>query len=590
MPMDSYESQRLVGSTTPPSDHAMGPKRQDRLFLILSIFVGLISGLLIVLLRVCIEWLNVLLRGIAPSPYDPRLFIAPTAAGVVIAILVRFVFPAVQGSGVNQTKAAMYIHDGYISFRMTVGKLLLICIAIGSGFSLGPEDPSLQIGAGAASLIGRRFQLSRGKLRTLAPVGAAAGLAAAFNAPLSAILFVIEAVIGQWTSAVMGAVICSAVTSVVVATWFWGTEPMFRLPSVSLRDPRELAVYAVIGVIGGLAALFLSRAIVWLRSRLRSQPSWARMIHPPLAGLIVGGIGFFGLPQVMGAGYEGINQAMHGEFALKMLLLLAVCKILTTVVCFSSGTPGGLFGPTLFTGALLGAAIGSVSMHFFPSPSSSIAMYALVGMGALFAGFMRAPLTSVVMVLELSGNYSIIVPVIVANSLAYLISSAIDPLSIFTRIARQDGEQLSSMEEQRAERPLRFEDAASSAPIPILDGAESLMRTKELVERSPELRASAALLVRCSNGSWYAARQDELQAIFDELRTEETGRASISLEARLGPERTPQVYPDQLLSHALRYFRRWPLLAVSNRAVRGVLEGVLSHDDVLRLYRANRYQ
>lgn len=245
------------------------PLREERLFLLLSIFIGVISGLLVVSFRMAIEWLSVLLQGSAPAPHQLRLILAPSAAGIVIALFTRWVFPQVRGSGVNQTKAALYIHNGYISTRTMLGKFLLSALAIGSGHSLGPEDPSLQIGAGVASLISRRVGLSRNRLRIFAPVGAAAGLAAAFNAPISAILFVIEEVIGQWTAGVLGSIVLSAVSAVVVARWFWGASPMFRVPAISLRDPRELLAYAVLGGVGGFASLAFAKSLGYLRPTLR---------------------------------------------------------------------------------------------------------------------------------------------------------------------------------------------------------------------------------------------------------------------------------------------------------------------------------
>src|SRR3984893_7209544 len=195
----------------------LAPRREEQIFLLLSIFIGVISGLLVVSFRMAIAWLSVLLLGSSRGPHQPRLMIVPCVVGLVIAVLTRYVFPQVRGSGVNQTKAALYIHNGFISMRTVVGKFVLASLAIGSGHSLGPEDPSLQIGAGVASLISRRLRLSRERLRIFAPVGAAAGLAAAFNAPISAILFVIEEVIGQWSAAVLGSIVLAAISSVVVA-------------------------------------------------------------------------------------------------------------------------------------------------------------------------------------------------------------------------------------------------------------------------------------------------------------------------------------------------------------------------------------
>ena len=560
---------------------AVLPVREERLFLLLSIFIGVISGLLVVSVRMAIEWLSVLLQGPAPAAHQWRLIAAPAVAGIVIALLTRYAFPGVRGSGVNQTKAALYIHNGYISFRTVIGKFLLSALAIGSGQSLGPEDPSLQIGAGVASLISRKVGLSRERLRIFAPVGAAAGLAAAFNAPISAILFVIEEVIGQWTAGVLGSIVLSAVSAVVVARWFWGASPMFRIPSVDLRDPRELMAYAVLGLVGGVASLVFAKSLGYLRPLLRSQPQWFQMMQPALAGLLVGGIGYFGLPEVMGAGYGAIDLAMHGQFAFKILLLLAVFKIIATTLSFSSGTPGGMFAPTLFTGAMLGAAVGSFEHHFFPHLSGSIGSYALVGMGVLFAAFLRAPLTSVFMVLEVSGNYSIILPVILANTIAYLISRSLQPVPIFELFTHQDGLYLPSMEEEREEVDLRFEDALRAVSVPIVPGTETLWEMKQGLVRVAD---SPVVLVQCSDATWYAARGDELVAIADGVSSADDEQAATSLEVRLGAERTPLIFPDQPLASALPHFRRWPMLPVSNRAMRGALEGVVTLEDVLKRY------
>ena len=232
----------------------LAPNRDERLFLVLSIFIGVISGLLVVCFRVAINWIQVLTLGSSPHPGQLRLFFVPMGVGLLVAALVQLVFPGARGSGINQTKAALYIYNGYISFRTVIGKFITSALAIGGGFSLGPEDPSLQIGAGVASMVSRRLNLSRERLRMFAPIGAAAGLAAAFNAPISAILFVVEEVIGRWSAAVLGSIVLAAISSVVVARWFWGAEPMFRIPSVNLKGPQELLAYAVLGVAGGIAA------------------------------------------------------------------------------------------------------------------------------------------------------------------------------------------------------------------------------------------------------------------------------------------------------------------------------------------------
>ena len=573
--------------------------REERLLLLLSIFIGIISGLLVVSFRMAIDWLNVLLRGSSPQPHQLRLIVVPTLAGVLIALLVRYAFPEASGSGINQTKAALYIHNGYISMRTVAGKFLLSALAIGSGYSLGPEDPSLQIGAGVASTIARRFGLSRARLRVFAPIGAAAGLAAAFNAPISAILFVIEEVIGNWSAAILGSIVLSAISSVVVARWFWGTEPMFRIPAVNLVDPRELLAYAVLGLAGGIAALAFTTALGWLRPLLRRQPAAWRVAQPAAAGFLVGCIGYLGLPQVMGAGYEVIDQAMHAQFAWKMLLLLAVFKIVATTLSFSSGTPGGMFAPTLFIGAMLGASVGSLEKLLLPHLTGSIGSYALVGMGVLFAAFLRAPLTSVFMVLEVSGNYSIVLPVILANTIAYLLSRSLQPVPIFEILTQQEGLDLPSMEEQREESDLHIEDALHPVAVPVLQGTQTLAAAARDLAEHEELKDAPAVLVRCSGGLWYAATAAEIKQLLDGLALSVTAGPATqaddaapapssnpdsTLEELLGPQRTPPLFPDLPLATVLPHFNRWPLLPIANRAIRGVLEGTVTLDQVLQRY------
>ncbi len=555
----------------------LAPTRDERLFLVLSIFIGVISGLLVVSFRVAIEWIKILTLGSAPHAGQYRLLIAPTLAGLLVAFLVQRYFPAARGSGVNQTKAALYIYNGYISFKTVIGKFITSSLAIGAGHSLGPEDPSLQIGAGVASIIARKLGLSRQRLRLFAPIGAAAGLAAAFNAPISAILFVIEEVIGQWSAAVLGSIVLAAISSVVVARRFWGAEPMFRIPTVAWRDNRELFAYAVLGVVGGLFAVAFARALGYLWPRLRALPRWTQYYQPAVAGLLVGLIGFIGFPQVMGPGYEVMDQAMHGQFAWKFLLALAVFKLIATTLSFSSGTPGGMFAPTLFVGAMLGAGVGSFEKIFFPHLTGTVGSYALVGMGVLFAGFLRAPLTSVFMVLEVSGNYSIILPVILANAIAYLLSRILQPVPIFEVLTHQDGLELPSMEEQREETPLHIEDALQPVGVPVVQGGDAIAAVSAV---AAEARVPA-FLVQLHDGSWYAMTVDELTGAAAAL-TPDT-----PVERAVKADRTPTLFPDLPLDNALPYFPRWPLLPVLNRASRGTLEGIITLNGILKRYQSD---
>src|SRR5205823_7724084 len=307
--------------------------REERIFLVLAVFIGIFSGLAVVCFRLAIDWSRIALLGPLPEAHSLRLIIAPVVVGLVVAILVIHIFPLVRGSGVNQTKAALYIYNGYIPLKTAIGKFITAALSIGAGHSLGPEDPSLQIGATLASALGRRLHLSRERLRLLAPVGAAAGLAAAFNAPISAVLFVIEEVIGRWSAGILGSVVLSAISRVVVVRWFLGSEALFRIPAVTLMRPTELLAYAVLGVVGGIASVFFAKAIAYFR-RLRAWPRWTQYFQPAVAALVIALIGFLGAPQVMGAGYEYMDQAMHDQFTWKMLAMLAALKIVATTLSF----------------------------------------------------------------------------------------------------------------------------------------------------------------------------------------------------------------------------------------------------------------
>jgi len=547
--------------------------REERFFLLLSIFIGILSGVLVVCFRVLIEWSSLKLLG--PIPSGVRLLIVPTVAGLIIAGLVIWFFPNVRGSGVNQTKAALYIYNGFIPFKTAVGKFITAAVAIGSGQSLGPEDPSLQIGATLASALGRRLRLSREKLRLLAPVGAAAGLAAAFNAPISAVLFVIEEVIGRWSAGILGAVVLSAVSSVVVTRWFLGSSPLFRIPPVELIRPAELVAYAILGVIGGIASIIFAKGIAILRPKLKAAPAWTQYFQPAIAGLLIGLMGYLGAPQVMGAGYNIIDRAMHDQFTWEFLGVLVGLKILATTLSFVSGTPGGMFAPTLFIGAMLGGAIGGAEHVLFPHLTGTVATYALVGMGVMFAGFLRAPMTAVFMVLEVSGNYSIIVPVILASTISYLLSRTFQPVPIFDLLSRQDGLELPSMEEEREASVIRVEDAMRKPPALVIEVSESVESALRVAEPRPE----TAFLVHIGDNTWTSVTKEWLK----EANKDGKGQAHLSSVLPMGA--TPPVYPDNQLHSALPYLYEWPLVAVAHRAAPDRLEGVLALKDALRAYR-----
>ena len=562
-----------IGHTLPSIDLGKLSMSETQRFMLLSILIGIFAGSMVVCFHIAIDFIGWYAVGTMADMTGMGTLLSPALGAMVSALLVYFVFPKARGSGVNQAKAAVYISDGYVPFSTVAGKFLACSISIGSGNSLGPEDPALQMGSGVASLLGRGFHLTRDTMRMIAPVGAAAGLAAAFNAPITAVLFVMEEVVAGWHTGVLGSIVLSSTAAVVVSRWFLGNDPLFAVPSeFQLRDPRELVVYALIGVAGGLLGVAFMKMNAFLRERLHDLPRWTRHFQPAAAGLLVGFAGLW-LPEVMGAGYDAIDGALHNHFSWKLLLALGLVKILVTLLCFSAGTPGGMFAPTLVAGAMIGGALGAIAQRVALFPTSTIDAYVLVGMGTLFAGVFRAPMTSVFMVFEVSASYVIILPVMIANTIAYLIARKMQRVPFFEMHAAEEGLEMPSTEEQREARRLRVEDAMV-ASRPVLAARTPVRVALDLMRKDGDRYR----LVKIGHGTWTWTGQEELEAAISD------GQDQHPIEEVVNHGSAPRLYPDVALDIALRSLGRHPLLPVSSRANINQLIGTVTLDDVHRAY------
>lgn len=302
-------------------------------------------------------------------------------------------------------------------------------------------------------------------MRLIAPVGAAAGIAAAFNTPITGVLFVMEEVLADWSATTVGSIVLAAVSAVVTMRAFLGNEPLFRIPTFQLTHVSELLVYAGVGIVGGLLSALFIVVIRKAKTRLDELPRWRRYVLPACGGFLTGLVGLW-FPQVMGAGYDAINAALHGEFTWQVLFYLALLKLLVTVFCFTAGTPGGMFAPALFIGGMLGGACGGIAHHWWPYPAASAEAYMLVGMGTFFAGVFRAPISSIFLVFEVSASYVIILPVMIANTTSYLLSRKLYATPFFKMLAEVEGLALPSAEEKRSFRPLLVEDAMHELSSP----------------------------------------------------------------------------------------------------------------------------
>ena len=542
-------------------------------FLLLSIVIGIFSGIVVVCFHISIEFLNWFTIHSLDGSSKYFLPLWPVLGGCAAYAFLEFVVPSARGSGVNFTKAAVYASDGYIPFRSVLGKFAGCTLSIGTGNPMGPEDPALQMGAGIASLLGRVFHLTREHMRLIAPIGAAAGIGAAFNTPIAAVLFVMEEVVAAWNAGVLGSIVLASVSAVVVSRWFLGDEPLYRVPAFELVGYSELLVYAAIGVAGGCLSAAFARYATRLRQRALQVSDRRRLWLPAAAGIVVGGVGFFA-PETLGAGYTVIDGALHDRFGWDTLLLIGMLKLLVTAICFSFGTPGGLFAPTLFIGAMLGGGLGGLANLFWPLSTSSIGAYVLVGIGTFFAGLFRAPMTSIFMVFELSANYVIILPVMIANIISLLVSRRIQPESIFQIIGHQDGLDLPSVEERREAPVMHVEDAMRRGRDRVIPGAARVAEALEALGRSGE----QAILVELRYGQWgWLARRDLERAA-------EQGQAEQAIQEALPPRAVIRSYPDLPLDQILRKLAVYPLLPVASRVNPSFMVGTLTLSDVHRAY------
>ncbi len=541
-------------------------------FVLLSIVIGIFSGLVVVCFHVSIEFLNWITIASLHPPSKWILMLWPAVGGFVAYMVIKYIVPTARGTGVNYTKTAVYASDGYVPFSSVLGKFSTCTLSIGTGNPMGPEDPALQMGAGIASLLGRIFHLTRDHMRLIAPIGAAAGIGAAFNTPITAVLFVMEEVVSAWNAGVLGSIVLASVSAVIVNRWFLGDDPLYRVPGFEFGDYSELIVYAAIGIAGGALSALFTRHAITLRGFFLSFTERRRIWLPAAAGLAVGIVGLYA-PETLGAGYEVVDGALHDRFGWEPLLMFGVLKLLTTALCFSCGTPGGLFAPTLFIGAMVGGGIGGLANEIWPL-SGSIGPFALVGIGTFFAGVFRAPMTSVFMVFELSASYQIILPVMVANTIATLVSRRLQHESVFQLAGYQDGLDLPSAEEQRETPVMHVEDA--------MRRGRGLVVPKEMMVREAlatvEQNGGQALLVAVRHGRWGWVERRDLE------RAVEDGNGDKPIHQALRPRPAVRTHPDVPLDQALRKLAIYPLLPVASRVNPSSMIGTLSLEDVHRAY------
>src|SRR5215471_6331122 len=411
-------------------------EREEQVFLVLTLVIGALTGLVVVAFIVVTERLGMRLYPVGSAPW--RRVLIPVLGSLAMGYLLYRYFPHARGSGVPQTKAALFARGGRITIRTVLGKFFCTATTLACGIPLGREGPSVQVGAGIASVLGRQLGLSAERVKALLPVGAAAAVAAAFNTPLAAVVFSLEEITGDLHAPILGSVVLASATAWVVLRMLLGNHPLFQVPQYELVHPLEFAIYAALGLIGGLVSVLFTKLLLKTREWFMRLPQKTLPFQPVAGGLLVGIMALF-VPQVLGVGYGYVGDALNGRMTLHIMALLVALKLLAVTTSYGSGNAGGIFGPSLFLGAMVGATVGGVAHHWFPEHTASPGAYALVGMGTLFAGIVRAPMTSVLMIFETTQDYAVIVPLMISNLVSLYISSRLQKEPIYEALAYQDG-------------------------------------------------------------------------------------------------------------------------------------------------------
>ena len=419
--------------------------------LITSLIVGVGSGLGAVLFRRMIELFQKFaysdFSGLLTEWYPLHLILIPAIGGAIVGPLVYYFAREAKGHGVPEVMEALELRGGKIRPRVVVVKSLASSVCIATGGSVGREGPIAQIGSALGSFVGQILKLSEEHVRTLLACGAAGGISATFNAPIAGAVFALEVLLRRFGSVYFGAVVISAVTADVIANYFEGNQRTFLTPEYSLNSPWELLLYTLMGFIAALASVGFSRLLyfsedVWSIIRI-PEPT-----KPILGGILLGLLGtasyqIEGFPRIFGVGYETIESTLFSQLTLQVTFALLILKLIATTLTLGSGGSGGIFAPSLFMGAMLGASFGKIVHILFPEIVAPSGAYALVGMAAFFSGAAHAPITAILILFEMTGDYQIILPLMLATVLSTIVSRNLSRDSIYTLKLKRRGVELS---------------------------------------------------------------------------------------------------------------------------------------------------
>ena len=558
-----------------------GLRQTEQVYMVLvAVAIGLLGGLSAVGFRLLIQLLNRVawrqgqytLEYIYGLPFWWKI-LAPAAGGLIVGLITYRFAREARGHGVPEVMEAVALRGGRIRPRVVVAKMFASGISIASGGSVGREGPIVQIGSALGSTIGQWLNIEQRRLRTLVGCGAAAGIAATFNAPVAGALFAVEIIVGDFGVSQFSPIVISSVVGTVVSQHFLGDFPAFTVPTYSLVHAGELFAYGALGLLAALVALVFTRTL-YAAEDLFDRVRVFQPVRTLAGGAMIGIIGVW-LPHIFGVGYEAINEALLGNIAWKFMLLLVVFKILAVSITIGSGGSGGIFAPSLFIGAMLGGAVGTVVNTLWPTTTAGAGAYALVGMGAVVAAGTHAPITAILIIFELTGEYRIILPLMISCIIGTLLATRMQTASIYTLKLLRRGIDIHKGKDANVLQAVRVREEMHSNVVTVPPDAQLVV----LLSRFIEHPGSTLFVTDENEGLLGIVTADDIRPIMRETESLETLVIAGDVMAE---QDFPTVSPDDSLAHVMKYLGSYrgevPVLED------GRLVGVIGPGDVIERY------
>ena len=568
--------------------------REGLVLLVMAIIVGVATGFAAVFFIRLIQYIQIFFYGgsekIFPALGRLWIIIIPVIGGLLVGPIITKFATEAKGHGVPEVMQALILRGGRIRPRVALAKIIASALCIGTGGSAGREGPIVQVGSALGSSVGQWLHLSDERIKNLVACGAAAGIAATFNAPIAGVVFAIEVLLSELQVAVFGNVVVSAVAASIVSRIFLGSRPAFEIPGYVMNSPWEIILYIILGLLAAFVGILFIRMLYFTEDVFEQLaiPLWLKLgtiSYISSADMSLGLPLVENYPHIFGSGFVFLEEVLQGHAPFFLIFLLIFLKPLATSFTLGSGNSGGVFAPSLFTGAMLGGAFGYLAMRLFPGLPIEVGAYALVGMAAVFSAAARAPLTSMLIVFEMSNDYRLILPLMAAGMVASTFAQWLQPESIYTLKLSKRGIRFAQGRDMDIMQTVQVEEVMNKAPITV----HNEQSVADLFAAFQETHLGGFPVLNNNNELYgIVTMQDMERTIQDIERT--LHRKDVNLrDLKIWDVATPEpvtVFPDEPIWSAIRKMAprdlaRLPVVARSNPKQ---FVGLISRSDIVRAY------